>query len=101
MMKNSRGSWLSRVRLMCALLLFSIPALVIAPQTSRAVHGSPLAFPIVPVALEFEYVPLHYMQWIKDDPNYTLASAYMYPGESPVYEVMLVEKLGGVTYYSN
>ena len=100
-MKNSRDSWLSRVRLMCALLLFSIPALVIAPQTSRAVHGSPLAFPIVPVTLEFEYVPLHYMQWIKDDPNYTLASAYMYPGESPVYEVMLVEKLGGVTYYSN
>ena len=100
-MKNRRGALLPAVKLMCALLLFSIHGVIIAQKATTAAQRSALPFPIIPVALEYEYVPLHYMQWIKDDPNYTLASAYMYPGESPVYEVMLVEKSGVVTYYSN
>ena len=100
-MKNRRRAFLSAIRLMCASLLLSAYGLIIVPQTSTAVQRSPLPFPIIPVALEYEYVPLHFMQWIKDDPNYSLASAYMYPGEFPIYQVMLVEKSGGSVYYCN
>jgi hypothetical protein len=100
-MINRKENSLSATTWMCTLLLISIHGVIIAQQTSTAAHKSPLPFPIIPVVLQYEYVPLHFMQWIKDDPNYSLASAYMYPGESPVYEIMLVEKSGGSVYYCN
>lgn len=100
-MINRKGNSLSAATWMCTLLLISIHGVILAQQTPTVAHKSPLPFPIIPVVLQYEYVPLHFMQWIKDDPNYSLASAYMYPGESPVYEIMLVEKSGGSVYYCN
>lgn len=58
-----------------------------APETRK-----PAFIPIVPLLIEYEYAPLHLMQWINDHPQYTMIEAIVHQAGTPLYQVILTEK---------
>jgi len=58
-----------------------------APETRK-----PALLPIVPLLIEYEYAPLHLMQWIDDHPQYTMIEAIVNQTGTPLYQVILTEK---------
>lgn len=100
MMKNRKPVWFFAAGLTLAVLLLSDHGTAQQSSTTNREKGS-LPFPVIPAIVEYDYLPLYFMQWIKDDPNYSIVAATIYPGDSPVYQIMLVEKSGGSVYYCN
>src|SRR5262249_1788478 len=45
--------------------------------------------------LSYEYAPVYMLQWLDDDPTYSLIEAVMKTGSSPIHQVMLTEKKSG------
>ncbi len=68
-----------------ALLLFSASA----RQPDKPARA-PL--PILPFLVEYEYAPLHLMQWINDHPQYAMIEAIIGDGEPPLIQLILTEK---------
>jgi hypothetical protein len=61
-----------------------------------------LAVPIIPLIAEYEHSSCFAMQWIKDDPQYSMIQAVLNKTEPPTYQVMLVERdTGRRVYYCN
>jgi hypothetical protein len=58
-----------------------------ATETSK-----PPLIPILPLLVEYEYAPLHLMQWIDDNPQYTMIEAIVHQTATPLYQVILTEK---------
>jgi hypothetical protein len=48
--------------------------------------------PILPALVEYEYAPLHLMQWIDGHPQYAMIEAIVHQTEPPLYQVILTEK---------
>src|SRR5262245_50915529 len=68
-----------------------------AAETSK-----PALIPIMPLLIEYEYTPLHLMQWIDDHPQYTMIEAIVHQTATPLYQVILTEKEAGRrVYYCN
>jgi hypothetical protein len=66
---------------------------VVARQTQETKGAS--LIPIAPMLAEYEYAPLHLMQWIDDHPQYSMIEAVVHQNlgaEPPLYQVILTEK---------
>jgi len=90
-------------RLVCALVLLSGYGSISlsAQQTQPAAPRNAVPFPIIPVIVEYDYLPLYFLQWMNDDPHYSRITAAVHPGEPPVYQITLTERAGGDIHYCN
>ncbi|MEN3332110.1 MAG: hypothetical protein V7641_1475 [Blastocatellia bacterium] len=70
------------------------------PQAAPAGQPTPAAASavpllILPVILEYDYTPKYFLQWITDNPQYTLIEASLFQTKPPVYFITLTEKANG------
>lgn len=61
-----------------------------APQPVQEAAGT-IPLPIIPIILEFEYSPKYFIQWIKDNPKYSMIEGIVVQTSPPVYQVVLTE----------
>jgi hypothetical protein len=47
---------------------------------------------IIPLIIEYAYSPAYYLQWIADDPNYSIIEAVLIQSSPPLYQIVLTEK---------
>lgn len=76
----------------CVLLILIIFVCALVGQTKTGAQSSEAQknpFPVVPVIMEYEYVPHYFMQWLDDDPQYSRIEAAI---SDSVYTVTLTEK---------
>jgi hypothetical protein len=72
------------------------------PAVARQSPAKADFIPIVPFIVDFEYIPEYFIQWIKDDPRYSMIQAAVYQREPPVCMIVLTEKkTDREVYYSN
>ncbi|HKV39669.1 MAG TPA: hypothetical protein VJX67_10675 [Blastocatellia bacterium] len=57
------------------------------------------SWPIVPILLQYEHVPQYFMEWMDDNPQYSMIEGAVWPGESPRYQTVLTEKKSGKRVY--
>jgi hypothetical protein len=77
-------------------------ATVTAAPVARPAETTPAPALILPVIIEYNYAPQYFLQWINDNPQYSMIEATLFPGKPPVYEITLTEKTGGKrVIYSN
>ena len=100
-MRKRKSVLFFAVNLTFALLLLHGPSVSVAQQAEPSGQKTSLPFPVIPVIIEYDYVPLYFMQWTDGDPHYSRIAAAVYPGEVNDYQIMLTEKSGGNVYYSN
>lgn len=73
----------------------------IGPRASGAA-GNRAQLPIVPVIVEYEYAEQYFMQWISDNPKYSMIEAIIGAGEPRVIQMILTEtKTERRVIYSN
>jgi hypothetical protein len=109
MKKIIRRKCSQSVQLVCALLLALsinswsclLPQTIAqqAPETVPEKASAP--FPIIPLLVEYEYVPRHLIQWLDDHPQYTRIEAAVNGARSPVLNLVLTDKRGHRVNYSN
>ncbi len=91
------------------LLIFAslaIYALLYVNPITRAqqsgAKANPVPLPVVPLIVEYEYAPQYFMQWISDDPQYSMIEALVSKSTPPIYQIILTEKGSGrQVYYCN
>src|SRR5262249_16387371 len=78
-----------------------------APRPQRETPGAPaqdarLSFPVLPLIVDYEYVPHYFVQWLNDHPQYIRIEAAVTDTEPPVFNLTLTEKGSGrrVNYWS-
>lgn len=87
---------------MAKMQLLRIPAASIALMAMIALPGSLVArgsgadgnratLPIIPVIVEYEYATQYFMQWISDNPKYSMIEAIVGAGEPRVIQMILTE----------
>ncbi len=75
-------------------------SLTIAQQASA--EGDDVSYPIVPLIVDYEYAPEHFLQWVNDNPHYSMIQASVSKNDPPVYRIILFEKGSGQpVYYCN
>jgi hypothetical protein len=78
------------VRYLFLISILFIYALIGQNQSSaQSPEDQKIPFPIVPVMMEYEYVPHYLMQWLDDDPQYSRIEAAI---NDSVYTLTLTEK---------
>lgn len=78
------------------LLIFVIftsfwPTRICDTQGSNPKIGQ-MPFPIIPIIGEYEYASQYFMQWITENPNYSMIEGIISMTTPPVYQVILTEK---------
>lgn len=73
----------------------ALMAMIALPGSLRAresgADGKPAALPIIPVIVEYEYAAQYFMQWISDNPRYSMIEAIVSAGEPRVIQMILTE----------
>lgn len=74
------------------------PADRAAQQPAQQASSAPML--VVPVIMEYNFASKYFLQWVKDDPHYSMIDVMVSEGKSPIYEVTLTENPSGqrVTY---
>jgi hypothetical protein len=76
--------------------------ILLAASVRAQTNAGQSPFPILPLIVEYEYVPQYFLQWINDDPQYSMIEALVGRGEQPIYQVVMTEKSSSRrVYYSN
>jgi hypothetical protein len=72
------------------------------PAQASPAQVNPVQLPIVPVIVEYDYASQYFRQWINDHPQYSMITAVVGEGASPVYQIIFTEKESKrEIYYSN
>ena len=73
-----------------------------APTGQAQPPGPPPPLPIPPAIIAYEFAPTYLLQWIYDNPNYSLIEAVIKKGSPSVYEVIITDKaMSRRVYYTN
>jgi hypothetical protein len=103
-----RKSW-QFVQSMCTLLLAlsivgwscSLPQTIAQQAPEAKPEKASVPFPFIPLIVEYEYVPRHFIQWFDDHPQYTRIEAAIDDARPPVLNLALTEKSGRRVNYNN
>jgi hypothetical protein len=76
------------------------PAMETKPREAKP-EKAPVPFPVIPIIVEYEYVPHHFIQWLNDHPQYTSIEAAVSDARRQIFSLVLTEKGGRRINYSN
>lgn len=88
-MRIKRYSLLIFASLTICALLYVYP---IARAQQPVAKANQVPLPVMPLIVEYEYVPQYFMQWISDDPQYSMIEAQVSKSNPPIYQIVLTEK---------
>src|SRR5215468_2413420 len=81
-------------------VMICLSGVIAARQAPAGASSAP--FPILPLIADFEYVSQNFIQFINDNPRYSMIEAIIDKADPPVYQVILNEKGSSRrVYYSN
>ncbi|MEW6732092.1 MAG: hypothetical protein AB1489_12260 [Acidobacteriota bacterium] len=88
--------------LVCVVLVSSLLYIRVQSQTSNLLpiasnqhNKEQVAFPFVPLLIDYEYLPQYFLQWLDDDPQYQQIEASISDNKASLLSVILTEKGSG------